>query len=80
MTSHVAMLHQIHPPHTFRPVSLKSTLILASRLGLGLPTGLFPLDFLTKISRTSPLSIWLPEQRFVRQEQTTKHIRRKKMK
>jgi hypothetical protein len=34
------------PPH---PISLRSILILSSRLRLGLPSGLFPSDFLTKI-------------------------------
>jgi hypothetical protein len=48
-----------------------STLILVFRLGLGLPTGLFPLDFLTKIFRTQSLSIWLPGICFV--ETSTNH-------
>jgi len=38
--------------HNFKPISLRSILILSSHLRLGIPNGLFPPDFSTKILYT----------------------------
>jgi len=44
----IPVLRQMHPVHTFYPISIRSILIY-SHLYLGLPSGLFPLGFPTKI-------------------------------
>ena len=52
----VPILSQLDPVHTPNPTSWRSILILSSHLRLGLPSGLFPSDFLTKILYTPLLS------------------------
>ena len=45
----VPILCQINPVHTPHPISLTSISILSSHLHLGLPSGVFPSGFSTKI-------------------------------
>jgi len=43
------IVNQMHPVHTYPPISLRSILISSSHLHLGLPNGLFPSGLLTNI-------------------------------
>ena len=52
----VPIVSQINLVHALIPLTQKSILILSSHLGLGLPSGLFPSDFPTKILYTPLLS------------------------
>ena len=53
-------LRQINPVHAPHPTSWRSSLILSSHLGLGLPSGLFSSGFPTKTLHVPLLSLYMP--------------------